>query len=54
MTMNGSDIRDIARVLRVSPTTVLKVIRERVDGEREARSLMRIKDLEVDEFWSLV
>ena len=30
MTMNGSGIRDIARVLHVSPTTVIETLKKRI------------------------
>ncbi len=54
MTMNSSGIRDIARVLRVSTQTVLKVIRASADKLSEPRVPPRIKDLELDEFWSFI
>lgn len=54
MTMNGSGIRDIARVLSVSTNTVLRAIREQAARAAEPRVPPRIKDLEVDEFWSFV
>jgi IS1 family transposase/transposase-like protein len=54
MCLNGSGIRDTARVLRISATTVMKVI------SQEARQLApetlpeRIADVELDEMWSFV
>lgn len=54
MTMNSSGIRDIARVLSISTNTVLKTIRERAALIAEPRVPPRIKDLEIDEFWSFV
>jgi insertion element IS1 protein InsB len=54
MTMNSSGIRDIARVLSISTQTVMKVIRERAAEIREPRLPPRIKDLEIDEFWSFI
>ena len=54
MTMNSSGIRDIARVLLISTQTVMKVIRERAAGVSEPRVPPRIKDLEIDEFWSFI
>ncbi len=54
MTMNSSGIRDIARVLSISTQTVMKTIRERAAEVSEPRVPPRIKDLEIDEFWSFV
>ncbi len=54
MTLNGSGIRDISRVLHVSPTTVLAVIRAAATLTPEPSPPRRIKDLELDEFWSFV
>jgi transposase-like protein len=54
MTMNSSGIRDIARVLQVSTNTVLKTLRERAAQVEEPRVPPRIRDLEIDEFWSFV
>jgi len=54
MTMNSSGIRDIARVLCMSTNTVLKTIRERAAIVPEPRVPSRIKDLEIDEFWSFI
>ena len=54
MTLNGSGIRDIARVLKVSINTVLKVIRQQADQTAEPRPPARLADLEVDEMWSFV
>jgi IS1 family transposase len=54
MAMNSSGIRDIARVLSISTQTVMKTIRKRAAEIREPRVPPRIKDLEIDEFWSFV
>jgi IS1 family transposase/DNA-directed RNA polymerase subunit RPC12/RpoP len=54
MTMNSSGIRDIARVLSISTQTVMKTIRASAAEIREPRVPPRIKDLEIDEFWSFV
>ncbi len=54
MTMNSSGIRDIARLLLISTNTVLKTLRERAAQVMEPRVPPRIKDLEIDEFWSFV
>jgi IS1 family transposase/transposase-like protein len=54
MTLNGSGIRDITRVLRVSINTVLKVIREQASAIPEPQPPPRLADVEVDEMWSFV
>jgi IS1 family transposase/transposase-like protein len=54
MTLNGSGIHDIARVLQISPTTVLGVLRQAAAAVSEPTVPPRIKDLEVDEQWSFV
>ncbi len=54
MTMNGSGIRDISRVLGMSTNTVLKLIRQAAEKVAEPTVPKRIADLEVDEFWSFV
>jgi insertion element IS1 protein InsB len=54
MTMNSSGVRDIARVLSISPQTVMKTIRERPAEVCEPRVPPRIKDMEMDEFWSFI
>ena len=54
MTLNGSGIHDIARVLHISPTTVLSVLRQSAATVSEPRVPPRIKDLEMDEQWSFV
>jgi IS1 family transposase len=54
MCLNGSGIRDIARVLRVSPTTVLKVIRAAAQNLPNLKLPARILEVEIDEMWSYV
>jgi IS1 family transposase/transposase-like protein len=54
MTLNGSGIRDITRVLRVSINTVLKVIRTAAARTPEPHPPPHIADVEVDEMWSFV
>jgi IS1 family transposase/transposase-like protein len=54
MTLNGSGIRDITRVLRVSINTVLKVIREQASLTPEPELPARLAEVEVDEMWSFV
>lgn len=54
MTLNGSGVRDIARVLKVSVNTVLKVIRTEAEQTAEPKPPSRLADLEVDEMWSFV
>jgi len=54
MTLNGSGIHDIARVLKISPTTVLAVLRAAAAQTPEPQVPGRIWELEVDEQWSFV
>lgn len=54
MTLNGSGIRDITRVLRVSIGTVLKVIRAEASRVVEDKLPQRVAEVEVDEMWSFV
>jgi len=54
MTMNGSGIRDISRVLGISTNTVLRLIRQAAQKAQEPFVPKRIADLELDEFWSFV
>jgi insertion element IS1 protein InsB len=54
MTLNGSGIRDISRVLEVSINTVLKVIRAEAMRTPEPHPPPRATDVEVDEMWSFV
>jgi len=54
MSLNGSGIRDTARVLRVSPTTVMKLIREQAENLPPEKLPERVTDVELDEMWSFV
>jgi insertion element IS1 protein InsB len=54
MTLNGSGIRDITRVLGVSINTVLKTIKQAASKASEPRLPGRVTDLQVDEMWSFV
>jgi insertion element IS1 protein InsB len=54
MTMNASGIRDISRVLRISPNTVLSLIKIAASAVAEPGVPKQIKNLEIDEFWSFV
>jgi IS1 family transposase/transposase-like protein len=69
MSLNGSGIRDIARVLKISPSTVieelkkketqLKYVNERVLNQIEAAKIIieikeHIEGVECDEMWSYV
>jgi insertion element IS1 protein InsB len=54
MTLNGSGIRDITRVLQVSINTVLKEIRRAAQEVLEPQPPTRLADVEVDEMWSFV
>ena len=54
LTMNGSGVRDIARVLLVSLNTILKTLRQASIEVRDPEVPSRVLDLEIDEFWSFV
>ena len=54
LTLNSSGIRDIARVLHVSPNTVLAALRRAAQPVAEPVAPRRIQALELDEFWSFV
>jgi|SRR5262245_59787637 len=67
MTLNGSGIRDIARVLQVSPNTVIRELKKApahsqvnkgvVEGccpEATAVEVHRVDGAEADEMWSFV
>jgi IS1 family transposase/transposase-like protein len=54
MCLNGSGIRDTARVLRVSATTVMKLIREQAENLPPEKLPGRVADVELDEMWSFV
>ena len=68
MALNGSGIRDTARVLRVSPTTVISTLKkkiqalqqvnegllQRLDAEQVQVIVHKVEAAEVDEMWSFV
>ena len=68
MALNGSGIRDTARVLRVSPTTVITTLKkkesglqqvnegllQRLDAEQVQVIVHKVEAAEVDEMWSFV
>ena len=54
MTMNGSGISDISRVLKVSINTVLKTIRQQAEKITEPVVPSRLTELQIDEMWSFV
>jgi IS1 family transposase/transposase-like protein len=54
LTMNGSGLRDISRVLLLSLNTALKTLRQAAEEVSEPTVPRRVHDLEVDEFWSFV
>jgi IS1 family transposase/transposase-like protein len=54
MCLNGSGIRDTARVLRVSPTTVIKLIRQQAENLPPVKLPNQVADVELDEMWSFV
>lgn len=54
LSLNGCGIRDITRVLGVSPNTVLKTLRRHAAKLKRPRLPPHIAELEVDEMWSFV
>ena len=54
LTINGAGIRDIERVLFLSTNTILKTLREAATGVDEPAYPRRVRDLEMDEFWSFI
>jgi len=54
LTINGAGIRDIERVLFLSSNTILKTLRESATRLDEPAYPRRVRDLEMDEFWSFV
>jgi IS1 family transposase len=54
LSLNGCGIRDIARALSLSPTTVLKLLRQQAARLRRVRLPSRLTELEIDELWSYV
>lgn len=54
MCLNGSGIRDISRVLRISATTVMKVIKAEAENLTDIKLPNQVADVELDEMWSFV
>ncbi|HMF58506.1 MAG TPA: IS1 family transposase [Pyrinomonadaceae bacterium] len=54
MTLNGSGVRDITRVLKVCINTVLKVLPEQASRTPEPELPLQVVDVKVDELWSFV
>jgi len=54
MSLNGSGIRDTARVLRVSATTVMRIISQAAKNLPPETLSKRVADVELDEMWSFV
>ena len=54
MTLNGSGVCDISRVLWVSINMVLKIIRQQDAMTPEPAPPKRLSDAEVDEMWSFI
>src|SRR5262249_2336051 len=54
LTINGAGVRDIERVLFLSTNTILKTLREAAKRADEPAYPRRVRDLEMDEFWSFV
>jgi insertion element IS1 protein InsB len=53
MTLNGCGVRDVSRVLFVSPNTALKILRAAA-AIPESPEPSKVRDLEIDEFWPFV
>jgi insertion element IS1 protein InsB len=54
LALNGCGVRDTARVLGVSPTTVLKLLKARAARVRRQPLPARLIELELDELWSFI
>jgi insertion element IS1 protein InsB len=54
LALNGCGVRDTARVLQISPTTVLKLLKAQAGRVRRRPLPARLIELEVDELWSFV
>ena len=54
LAINGAGIRDIERVLFLSTNTILKTLRAAAKRADEPAYPRRMRDLEMDEFWSFV
>jgi hypothetical protein len=54
MTMNGSGVRDICGVLKISINTVPKTLRRQAACVDELVVPARVMELEIDEMWSFV
>ena len=54
MTMNGSGVRDICRVLKVSINTVLKTIRRQAAQVADPIAPERVTEMQIDEMWTFV
>lgn len=54
MTLNSCGIRDITPVLKISPMTVLQIIRDAAAQVSEPLPPKHVTGLEMDEFWSFV
>lgn len=54
MTLNGSGIRDIMRVLGLSPVCIIMVLRKWFSSISEPNFTGSYKEVQLDEFWSFV
>ena len=54
MTLNGSGIRDIAKVLGLSPVCILMVLRKWFNDIEEPKFRGSYNEVQLDEFWSFV
>ena len=54
LTINGAGIRDIERVLFLSTNPIIKTLLEAATQADDPAYPRRVRDLEMDEFWSFV
>jgi hypothetical protein len=54
LTINCGVIRDIEHVLFLGANTILKTLREAATGVDEPAYPRRVRDMEMDEFWSFI
>jgi hypothetical protein len=54
MTINGSGISDISRVLHISPNTLMKTVKEQAAALPQTNLPDRLADLEIDKMWMFI
>jgi insertion element IS1 protein InsB len=54
MSMNGSGIRDIGRVLKLAPSSVLDKLRRTMSKVSEPNLTATVREIQIDEFWTFV